>query len=111
MGLPSAVVEGMLRADGTLELDQKPDLPPGRVTVKMQSISVLPQGDPFFGLLQQIWTTREQAGLIAATVEEVETQRRRFREESADEVSMAGGLREESQRLRVDAPKAIGTCE
>ena len=33
MSLEEATVGGMLNPDGTLELDQKPNLPPGRVTV------------------------------------------------------------------------------
>ena len=32
MSLNEIVVEGTLRPDGTLELDQKPNLSPGRVT-------------------------------------------------------------------------------
>jgi hypothetical protein len=33
MSLDESVVEGTLKQDGTLELDQKPSLAPGRVTV------------------------------------------------------------------------------
>jgi hypothetical protein len=33
MSLTEITVEGALKPDGTLELDQKPNLPPGRVTV------------------------------------------------------------------------------
>jgi hypothetical protein len=32
----TAIVQGTLKPDGTLELDQKPSLPPGRVTVVLQ---------------------------------------------------------------------------
>ena len=38
MSLNTIVVEGTLKADGTLELDEKPNLPPGRV-----SVTVVPQ--------------------------------------------------------------------
>jgi hypothetical protein len=37
MILNEAVIEGTLNPDGTLELDQKPNLPPGRVKVVLQS--------------------------------------------------------------------------
>jgi hypothetical protein len=33
------VIEGTLKPDGTLELDQKPNLTPGRVTVVLRSAS------------------------------------------------------------------------
>jgi hypothetical protein len=36
MQLTEAVVEGTLKPDGTLELDEKPGLPPGRVTVVLR---------------------------------------------------------------------------
>jgi len=37
MGLTQAVTEGTLKADGTLELDEKPNLSPGRVLMVVQS--------------------------------------------------------------------------
>jgi hypothetical protein len=48
--MPSqATVQGTLKADGTLELDQKPNLEPGRVTV------VLHRTAPFPPPTQQSW--------------------------------------------------------
>jgi hypothetical protein len=43
MSLSEVVIEGTLKPDGTLELDQKPNLSPGRVTVVLrQEIEVRP---------------------------------------------------------------------
>lgn len=39
MASTDAVIEGTLGADGTLELDEKPNLSPGRVLVVVQSLS------------------------------------------------------------------------
>lgn len=39
MDLTQAVTEGTLKADGTLELDEKPNLSPGRVLVVVQPLS------------------------------------------------------------------------
>jgi hypothetical protein len=36
MSLSEVVIAGTLKADGTLELDMKPSLPPGRVKVTVQ---------------------------------------------------------------------------
>jgi hypothetical protein len=36
MSLSEVVIEGTLKPDGTLELDEKPSLPPGRVTVVLR---------------------------------------------------------------------------
>ena len=40
MTLTEVVIEGILKPDGTLELDQKPNLSPGRVTVILQPAHV-----------------------------------------------------------------------
>ena len=37
MSLTETVIEGTLKPDGTLELDQKPNLPAGRVKVSVQT--------------------------------------------------------------------------
>jgi len=47
MSLHEIVVEGTLKPDGTLELDEKPKLTPGRVRVTMASLPELPTDDPF----------------------------------------------------------------
>jgi hypothetical protein len=104
MSLAEVVVEGTLRADGTLELDQKPNLPPGRVMSRMQPMTALPEGDPFFDMLRDIWAVRKQAGLTARSVEEVEAQRRQLRDESEQEVLEAGRLQDEGRRTR-EQPK------
>ncbi len=35
----SIVLDGVLKSDGTLELDHRPELPPGRVRVKLIALS------------------------------------------------------------------------
>ena len=47
MSLQEIVVAGTLKPDGTLELDRKPELPPGRVTVvlRQESEAAAPQED------------------------------------------------------------------
>lgn len=49
------VIQGTLTADGTIQLDEKPNLPPGRVQVVVQSLPQLPAGDPFWQRMQAIW--------------------------------------------------------
>ena len=38
----AAIVQATLKPDGTLELDQKPNLPPGRVQVILQPLPAAP---------------------------------------------------------------------
>jgi hypothetical protein len=64
MSLPGEVVlEGTLKPDGTLELDQKPSLPPGRVTVVLrQEAELTPLQDDWWQHLQRIRAKREAEG-------------------------------------------------
>jgi len=97
MSFTETVIEGTLKPDGTLELDERPNLPPGRVTVRVLPMAVLPVGDPFFDMVRGIWAARAAAGLKPRSVEEVETQRRQLRDESEQEVLEAGRLQEEGK--------------
>ena len=108
MSVTETVIEGTLKPDGTLELDQKPNLSPGRVQVRVQPLAVLPEGDPFFDMLKGIWAVRAQAGLTPRTVEEVEAQRRQLRDDSEQEILEGGRLQEESRRLREQATSTGG---
>jgi hypothetical protein len=57
MSLTETVIEGTLKPDGTLELDEKPKLPPGRVKVvlRQEADIVLPKDDPFWQRMQAMW--------------------------------------------------------
>jgi hypothetical protein len=56
------VIEATLKPDGTLELDEKPSLPPGRVTVVLrQTLEPTPQREDWWQFLQ-----RARSELVAA---------------------------------------------
>ena len=63
MSLPGEVVlEGTLKPDGTLELDRKPGLAPGRVKVILQPVSELPKTpEGWWPYLQRVRAEREAA--------------------------------------------------
>lgn len=102
------VVEGTLNPDGTLALDKRPDLPPGRVTVRLQTLTAPPKDDPFFEMLKSIWAARAQAKLKPRSVEEVNASLRQMDEASEEEITEAALLQEESRRLRNSASSAGG---
>jgi hypothetical protein len=59
----TAVIQGTLRPDGTLELDEKPNLPPGRVTVVLQPAPEPTQpAEGWWPYLQRVRAEREAAG-------------------------------------------------
>ena len=106
MSLTETVIEGTLDADGTLVLDEKPNLPPGRVKVvlRQETPVELPADDPFWQRMQAIWAIPRSPGIPEDggrnTLEEV----RRMREESAERQEAIERLQEESRRLREQQP-------
>jgi hypothetical protein len=63
MSLTEITVQGTLNPDGTLELDQKPNLAPGRVTVVLrQEGQPPPPQEDWFQFLQSARKKMEEAG-------------------------------------------------
>jgi hypothetical protein len=108
MSATHVVIEGTLKPDGSLELDSKLDLPPGRVQLIVQPLAELPKDDPFWQMMERIWAARAAAGLTPRGTEEVEAQRRALREDMGEEIGKARRLQEESVRLRQGAAAMPG---
>ena len=58
MSATHVVVEGTVKPDGTLELDSKLSLPPGRVQLIVQPLPELPKDNPFWQMMERIWAAR-----------------------------------------------------
>lgn len=72
MSLTEIIVAGTLKPDGTLELDQKPKLPPGRVTVVLrQQPEPAPPKENWWQYLQRIRAEREASGYPFMNEEEM----------------------------------------
>lgn len=73
MSLIEVVVDGTLRPDGTLELDQKPSLPPGRVTIVLRQESAPPHPtENLWQFMQRARHELEAAGSNFMNAEEVQ---------------------------------------
>ena len=73
MSFSEVVVEGTLRPDGTLELDQKPNLSPGRVKVVLrQESEPASQQEGWWPYMQRIRAEREAAGYDFMNEEEMQ---------------------------------------
>lgn len=97
MSQTEIVVQGTLNPDGTLELDQKPNLPPGRVTVLLRQEAAqvaLPKDDPFWQRMQAIWAIPRSAGHPADGGENTLEEVRRAREEWDEHQSALERLQE-----------------
>lgn len=63
MSVQEIVVGGILKPDGTLELDKKPSLAPGRVTVVLRQEAETPTADEgWWPFLQRARKEMEEAG-------------------------------------------------
>lgn len=64
MSLQEIVVAGTLKPDGTLELDEKPNLAPGRVTVvlRQESDAAAPSQEGWWPYMERVRAEREAAG-------------------------------------------------
>ena len=83
------VVQGTVRADGTLELDETLPLPAGRVQITVQPVVQPPPHDPFWEMMKRIWAGQRARGHVPRSVEEVQAERRALREESEEEIRRA----------------------
>ncbi len=103
--MSAVAMKGMVRADGTLELEGKVDLPPGAVSVTLEPVPYSQETDPFFVMLRGIWAEREKAGLPTRTREEIDAEIRQFRDEADERIEELGRLQDEGRRRREDARK------
>jgi hypothetical protein len=98
-----AIVEGMLKPDGTLELDQKPNLSPGRVRVTVESVTEPARPERFWTMMEQIWKDLKASGHVPRSAEEVEAERQTFRDEWDERQEALERIHLECERLRQQA--------
>jgi hypothetical protein len=72
MSLTEVVVQGTLTPDGTLELDQKPNLSPGRVTVVLRQQTTPPAPEGWWPYMQRVRAEREAKGYRFMSAAEME---------------------------------------
>ena len=97
------VIEGTLKPDGTLELDKKPALAPGRVTVVLrQDSTASPQalGEQLFETLRQIRAGQKARGHVPRSEAEIQAQRDELQQEMEEELKAAEQLQLQSRDPR-----------
>jgi hypothetical protein len=82
MSLDQVVIEGTLKPDGTLELDQKSSLLPGRVNVIVQPAPISPpQQRKLADVIDEIQRDQQARGFQSRSAEEIEAGLREGEEE------------------------------
>jgi hypothetical protein len=74
------VIHGRIRPDGTLQVEERVNLPPGPVSVTVQSMHA-PSGKPTLQVLEEIWADRAARGIVGRSKEEIDTEIAATREE------------------------------
>jgi hypothetical protein len=93
-------VQGMVQADGTLVLDRRLELPPGRVRVTVQPVAAAPDPVRFQAMMERIWADQKARGHVPRTKEEIDAEIKQLREEAEEELQAAERLHEECQQAR-----------
>jgi hypothetical protein len=104
MSTPVVIVEGTVRADGTLDVQEKVNLPAGRVQVTLVPVPELPKDDPFWQRMQAIWSQQKARGHVPRTAEDVEAERQAMRDEWDERMAEIARIQDEADRLRSRRP-------
>lgn len=94
------VIQGVLNPDGSLELQEKVNLPPGRVQVTVTPLPELPRDDPFWQMMQRIWNGQKARSHVPRSSKEVEAEHRMLREEWEERMRTIEHIQSEARRLR-----------
>lgn len=108
MNMRPVIVEGFVKPDGSLELDQKLNLPAGRVQVLVQPLSELPDDDPFWQMMKRIWAGQKARGQVPRTREEIDAELERMDSEAEEEMQETERLQEQYRRARHDQDRDAG---
>jgi len=77
MSLSEVIIEGTLNPDGTLQLDQKPNLSPGRVKIILQPTQVgTAHQRGLADVIDEIRQSQQARGFLGRTGEEIDAGRR-----------------------------------
>jgi hypothetical protein len=92
-------IQGTLREDGTLVLDDKPKLPPGRVKVTVEPIPDLTQTE-IWQFFERLWAEQRARGHVPRTKEEIDAELEAARLEDEERMQEFEKIHEECRRYR-----------
>jgi hypothetical protein len=100
-------VQGTVRPDGSLALDEKLSLPAERVHVTVRTCQQPEKPDPVrFGvLMERIWANQKARGHLPRSREEIDAELNQLRDEAEEEMEAVERLHAECQRLGHQTPE------
>lgn len=101
MNPSQTVVQGTLKADGTLELDEKPNLPAGKVRVVLSVAASPAKGrDSVWTVLENIRAERAALGMKSRTRVEIDAEVNALRQEWEDRMTELDRIRGEGREAK-----------
>jgi len=97
---PPLVVEGTLTAEGTLQLDERPNLPAGRVRVTVQLLQQAAAGETLMSRMQAVWAGQKGRGHVPRSREEIDADINTLRDEAEEEIQAVELLSDECRPAR-----------
>ncbi len=98
MSTNSVEIQGTLQPDGTLVLDEKPNLPPGRVKVTMQPVLDYKETE-IWKFFERLWAEQKARGHVPRSKEEIDADIETMRQEDEERMQEIERLHEESRRM------------
>jgi hypothetical protein len=93
-----AVLEGTLHEDGSLHLDEKPNLPPGRVRVVVQSVPYADPPESIIAVVHKIWEAQRRRGHVPRLKDQIDAELSEMRDEWEEHQLAIEKLQEECQK-------------
>jgi hypothetical protein len=100
MSQTNVVLGGTLNADGSLQLDERPNLPPGRVQVIVHPVEPAKSTESILDTIHGIWKHQNERGHIPRTKDEIDAELLLMREEWQTLQLAIEELQADSQRVR-----------
>jgi len=104
MSMSQVEVQGVLQTDGTLLLEERPNLPAGRVKVVIQTLCAETENLDPWTALEKIWAERKERGIQPRSAEEIDAEINAMRDEWEDHQLALERIQEESRRSREKPP-------
>ena len=84
MSTNQVTVHGQVKPDGTLEVTERVDLPPGPVQVTVEPTRKVPAGEDTRLVLGRIWARRQARGAVARCKEDIDAEIATMRDADED---------------------------
>ena len=110
MSQNTVIIQGIMTADGTVELTEKLTVPAGRMQVAIQPLPDV-SSDPLLQRMERIWAGQRARGHVPRTREEIDAELRELREDGLAEIETAERLHEDCQRARVEEGQSEGVSD